>query len=268
MERLCRVWSVTPMLNTFDSRWPGPVGVDVSAHQRDIAWKKFADAGVSFAYIKATEGCDWRDPRYKQNVRKATAAGILVGLYHFARPSSRHRDGIKADALAEAEDFATAHTSMFRTWPIGVMPPALDIEWGGAKGVSRYEATLWCETFLAELWGLTGIRPIVYSGPAFTQYKLDEGERGGELDLAEYPLWQADYSRRWRQRPRREMPNWPWLIWQHSGEWPRPDGRGKVDANRFRGSMEDLKMFAGLGHETGVSWLDKMQSALVRMLVR
>ena len=38
-------------------------GIDVSHHQGEIDWAKVAGAGVRFAYLKATEGRDLRDPR-------------------------------------------------------------------------------------------------------------------------------------------------------------------------------------------------------------
>jgi len=33
-----------------------PKGIDVSSNQGSINWKSVADKGISFAYIKATEG--------------------------------------------------------------------------------------------------------------------------------------------------------------------------------------------------------------------
>ena len=33
-----------------------PKGIDVSSNQGSINWKNVADKGISFAYIKATEG--------------------------------------------------------------------------------------------------------------------------------------------------------------------------------------------------------------------
>ena len=42
-------------------------GVDVSAYQGDVDWKALARQGVSFAFIKATEGSGSQDPNFQQN---------------------------------------------------------------------------------------------------------------------------------------------------------------------------------------------------------
>jgi len=37
-------------------RVTGPLGIDVSSHQPSVNWAAVAANGISFAYIKATEG--------------------------------------------------------------------------------------------------------------------------------------------------------------------------------------------------------------------
>ena len=39
-------------------------GIDVSAHQDGIDWRRVADDDITFAYIKATEGGDFTDDRF------------------------------------------------------------------------------------------------------------------------------------------------------------------------------------------------------------
>src|SRR5262249_19644402 len=58
-------------------------GIDVSYWQGDIDWEKVRDAGVSFTYIKATEGGDRIDPKFLENWEGAKRAGIARGAYHF-----------------------------------------------------------------------------------------------------------------------------------------------------------------------------------------
>ena len=62
-------------------------GVDVSWHQGAIDWRALAADNVAFAYIKATEGGDWADPRFAENWRGATAAGHRPGGPN--RPSTK-----------------------------------------------------------------------------------------------------------------------------------------------------------------------------------
>ncbi|RYH05608.1 MAG: hypothetical protein EON57_07475, partial [Alphaproteobacteria bacterium] len=58
-------------------------GIDVSKYQGDIDWDTARKGGVSFAYLKATEGGDRVDQRFAENWRAARAAGMPRGAYHF-----------------------------------------------------------------------------------------------------------------------------------------------------------------------------------------
>ena len=65
-----------------------PKGVDVAAHQHPggtpIDWSKVRSDGQSFAFVKATEGGDWVNPHYVQDIQAANAAGLKTGAYHYA----------------------------------------------------------------------------------------------------------------------------------------------------------------------------------------
>src|SRR5438128_688135 len=59
-------------------------GIDVSHYQGRIDWKTVASAEhIRFAYIKATEGASSVDKQFSGNWRKARAAGLQVGAYHY-----------------------------------------------------------------------------------------------------------------------------------------------------------------------------------------
>lgn len=56
-------------------------GVDVSGYQA-VA---FPTAGLAFAFVKATEGTSYVNPRYSGQLAHARAAKLVVGHYHFGR---------------------------------------------------------------------------------------------------------------------------------------------------------------------------------------
>ncbi|MCX3058406.1 GH25 family lysozyme [Streptomyces beihaiensis] len=56
-------------------------GVDVSAHQ-----SSFGTEGRSFAFVKATEGHTYVNPRQTEQAKLARDAGLVVGFYHFLWP--------------------------------------------------------------------------------------------------------------------------------------------------------------------------------------
>ncbi len=57
-------------------------GVDVSNDQGEIAWPNVEADNVDFAYVKATEGGELRDPRFAENWNGASRAGLRRGAYH------------------------------------------------------------------------------------------------------------------------------------------------------------------------------------------
>ena len=61
-------------------------GIDVSKYQGQIRWQAVATTGVRFAILRATLGNHYRDEKYARNLAQATANGIAVGAYHFAKP--------------------------------------------------------------------------------------------------------------------------------------------------------------------------------------
>jgi lysozyme len=48
-----------------------------------IHWEILRHQGVDFAYIKASEGGDFRDKKFTANWDAAAHAGIRRGAYHF-----------------------------------------------------------------------------------------------------------------------------------------------------------------------------------------
>ncbi|WP_030349047.1 glycoside hydrolase family 25 protein [Streptomyces sp. NRRL S-1022] len=67
-------------------------GIDVSVFQSS----SYGTDGLSFAFIKATEGRSYVNPRLTAQTKTARDAGLVVGFYHFLWPG---------DLTAQAEYF-------------------------------------------------------------------------------------------------------------------------------------------------------------------
>ncbi|QTE01022.1 glycoside hydrolase family 25 protein [Streptomyces cyanogenus] len=67
-------------------------GIDVSAFQSS----SYETDGLSFAFVKATEGRSYVNPRLTAQTKTARDAGLVVGFYHFLWPG---------DLTAQAEYF-------------------------------------------------------------------------------------------------------------------------------------------------------------------
>ena len=164
------------------------LGIDVSSHQKTINWGDVADSGVSFAYIKATEGSGYTDPNFAANWEGAWKAGITPGAYHYFTLCSPGAD--------QARDFLQVAPP-----DSGALPPALDLEFDGAceKRPEAEHANAEVEAFVNAVEKAWGRKLVVYSSKEWRQH---------------YDLPHADGRPDWlfseRQRPAQE----DWAVWQ------------------------------------------------------
>src|SRR5689334_6073181 len=74
-------------------------GIDVSAAAGTVNWTSVYNAGIRYAYIKATEGASTRDPNFNTYYPAAYYAGVIRGAYHLAKPNASG-GAAQADFLA------------------------------------------------------------------------------------------------------------------------------------------------------------------------
>jgi lysozyme len=189
-------------------------GIDVSHHQGPIDWIAVRNSGISFAFVKASEGLSCTDPMFRTNWANAHNAGILRGAYHFFRPGS--------DPQQQAAHFL----AQLGTDP-GELPPVLDIEL--LDGVAPAEVIARAGTCLHSITSAL-IAPILYTGTSFWRDTLKNS-----ASLAKYPLWIAHYTH--ALSPTVPRPWSTWTFWQHSQEGRIPGIAGNVDLNRCNGEM-------------------------------
>lgn len=195
-------------------------GIDVSHYQGTVAWPAVSQAGVTFAFAKATDGLTWTDPQFAVNWPQMKAAGILRGAYHFFEPAD--------DAAAQAQFFLQT----VQLAP-GDLPPALDVETAGSGGT----AALWqgVETWLQTVAAATGVQPFLYMDPTFAN------EYQAPASLAGYPLWIAEYGVAEPTLPQ----GWSaWRIWQSSESGTVAGITGPVDLDVLNGPLANLAALA------------------------
>lgn len=161
------------------------LGVDVSHYQgangiSQTSWNQMFGEAKRFTYIKATEGLTGSDDAaMANNVAGATAAGMLVGVYHYAHPENRPTTN---GAMQEADHFLTYAGSAIGP---GRLRPVLDLE-GSSATLSTTALTDWVIAFHDRVVAQrgAGAAPIVYTSRSFAQGELDSR-------VAEYDLWLA-----------------------------------------------------------------------------
>jgi GH25 family lysozyme M1 (1,4-beta-N-acetylmuramidase) len=197
-------------------------GIDVSHWQGTIDWAKVAGAGKRFAIIKATDSTDYVDPMYATNHAQAKANGIWTGAYHFARP-----DATANDAAIEAAWFV-AHANL----GAGDLIPALDLEVSGGLSITGLQA--WVMAFVGEVTAQTGVRPMIYTSPAF--WKKYMGDTTALADAGYKTLWVAHWG---VSAPTVPANNWGgngWTFWQYTSDGTVPGITGRVDLDRYNGT--------------------------------
>ena len=205
----------------YPSRVEFPVrGIDVSRYQGVIDWDAVAASGVAFAFVKATEGTDLRDPRFEDNWTGAARANLRRGAYHFFT--------FCTSGEAQAENF-TAVVPVDET----ALPPAVDVEFAGncRRWTSLAGIRSELVVFLAILERTYGRRPIVYFTSQSHRRVLDG-------HVAGYPTW----ARNLFGRPPSRFGEWRFWQYAHNGRVAGIDGL--VDLNVFRGTPEQLASLA------------------------
>jgi GH25 family lysozyme M1 (1,4-beta-N-acetylmuramidase) len=201
-------------------------GLDVSRWNPVSSWPRVAAAGYGFAFVKATEGTRITDPLYTRYRAGASAVGLRVGAYHFARPAGRTRAAQLADARAEAAHFAAVARPH-----AGDLFPVLDLEKTGGLGSTALIA--WTSAWLQAVEQRLQVQPLIYSSPRFWQTAMADTTDFGD---GGYPLWVA----RWTRAPLPALPglDWAdfgWTFWQWTSCGRVPGIRGCVDLDRFGG---------------------------------
>jgi lysozyme len=196
-------------------------GPDVSSWQHPngtgINWGQVRASGMSFAFVKATEGPSgyYQNPYFYSDWAGVRAVGMVRGAYHFARP--------QYSATNQANFFISVIGASSQP---GDLPPALDLEDTG--GLSPTDLGYWTQTFLTTVKSLTGRTPIIYSYPYFWRTNM-----ANTTAFAGYPLWLADWTGR-------SGPNYPlpggwgsFTFWQFTSQAKVPGISGNVDMSNF-----------------------------------
>ncbi len=192
-------------------------GVDVSKYQGEVNWRGLKSRGVSFAFIKATEGGDHTDENFTKYWRAARRAGIPRGAYHFYYfCTSAHKQAVWFINHVPRDSKS--------------LPPVLDAEWNHRSKTCKkrpppYKIRSEFRIFLRLLERHYGKKPIIYTSPDFYEDNLKGAFR-------DHTFWLRSVT----AHPARKYPRRAWKFWQYSGTGKIPGHKGKIDLNAFNGS--------------------------------
>jgi len=211
-------------------------GIDLSSWNGAVDFKKVADAGIKYAWVKVTEGQTHINREWARKFKEARDNGIIVGGYHFGRSDHNVYDNPQYDAEKEAEHFLSAMENVGIC--SGDLVPALDVE-KGMKTDDQYNVE-WCLKWLevVEKQLSCNVKPIVYTAKWAWDLFLRKANKEDLQKLTQYPIWWASYNK--GVEPKRNVCGWKeWDVWQHGSDGAVSGIRGKVDVNWLAGGQLD-----------------------------
>lgn len=197
-------------------------GIDVSKWNGDVDWTSVRKSGVSFVFIKATEGKDRIDPRFDEYWRAAAAAGLAHAPYHFYYFCSTADE--QADWFIRNVPKASMH-----------LPPVLDVEWNPSSKTCTLRpdaVTVRAEMkrFMDRIEAYYGKRPIIYTSVDFHRDNL-----AGYFQ--DYHFWVRSVAK----HPQDIYADRRWAFWQYTSTGVVPGIRGQTDINVFAGTEQNWK---------------------------
>lgn len=185
-------------------------GIDVSKHQGTINWGELKNQPkIKFVYIKATEGSDYVDPKYKENLHNARKHGFKVGSYHFL--------STRSSAITQFQNFINNVKREEQD-----LIPVIDVE--RLKPWSAQQLRDSLKVFADLLEDYYGCKPLIYTSEKFFTTHLGRA-------FADYPLFIAKYNT--------TQPNigYKWIMWQFADNGLFKNivkgNYGEVDLSRF-----------------------------------
>jgi len=218
--------------------------IDVSHHQgKNVNFAAMQKQNVRCAYVKATQGTRFKDPRFAENwvalSNLPKSPKVYRGAYHF----------LSADANPETQ--ASNYLRLVGNhggFKGDDLPPVVDLEWdiGTPGGADRWlkhspekiiQSTI---SWLKIVEASTGKKPMIYTARSWWRAAIGSEDKIRAFDG--YKIWIADYS---RSAAALEIPKTPanadWHLWQFTDRARFVDGVDhRVDANIYKGTEADF----------------------------
>ena len=192
-------------------------GVDVSAYQGKIDWKKVKASGIDFAIIRLgyrgyESGKLVEDDYAKANLKGAAEAGLKVGAYFFSQALNIRETDEEINFILKILGDTKLEMPLVLDWEI----PA------DTARTRKMDATTLTDIqrhFCGQVRD-KGYQPMIY-------FNWHQSEHLYTLhDLEEYPFWLALYQDRM---------TYPWKVemWQYTDKGKVPGIQGNVDLNVY-----------------------------------
>ena len=189
-------------------------GIDISHYQGEIEWDQVRGQGISFIYMKATQGDSLVDEEFSDNWASAAGQGVARGaylFYDFCKPAAAQAKNFIQNVPADPE----------------ALPPAVDFE------IAPHCATLPSKKAFGKIYAALkkkleqayGKAPILYM-PYSLYAKYLKGAKSSAA------IWIRDVGR--------PPQTGDWALWQYADRGTVGGIAGEVDLDVLNGGPEAL----------------------------
>lgn len=200
-----------------DGAYRTALGIDVSAHQKEIDWNLVASSGVEFVMIRlgfrgyGAEGTMNLDQYFEKNLAGAKAAGLKVGVYFFSQAITVE------EALEEAAFVLENLGGAALDYPVVYDWEAITTAKARTDGLDTDTLTD-CAIAFCDAVSYAGYTPMIYYNlpVGYTRYDLSR--------LTSYDVWFAQYAAK-------PTMYYDYRIWQYTDSGRIPGIETKVDMN-------------------------------------
>ncbi len=195
-------------------------GIDVSAWQGQIDWKKVADYGMDFVMLRITEAGNVTDKYFEKNYKECQKYNIPVGVYKYSY----------AMTIAEIQSEARKVVSVLKGRKLQY-PVWLDLEYNSQRSLGAESIHKMAEAFR---------KIIVAAGYKFGIYcNVDWYMNVICSHLKKYDFWIARYPANDNGTLQERLRPDFGVGWQHSSKAKIPGISGTVDRNVFYKNYRD-----------------------------
>lgn len=184
-----------------DGRQVSFVGADISKYNDYVDFVKLKKAGVNFVMLRVGSrgygtGQLMLDDYYTENIKRATDAGLEVGLYFFSQAITEE------EAIEEAKMVIDNIGEYAVTYPIAFDMELIANDTARIDNLTRDERTKIAKAFL-ETIEAAGYKPMLYGNKEWLIKKVDLSK------LTDYDVWLSQTG---------DLPDYPYKfsMWQYT----------------------------------------------------
>lgn len=186
-----------------DGKQTSYVGVDISKYQDYVDFAKVKKAGIDFVMLRVGArgygtGQLMLDEYFTENIKRATDAGLEVGVYFFSQAIT------KEEAVEEANMVIQNLGEYKITYPVAYDMELIDNDTARTDILTKAEKTEMAKTFL-ETIAAAGFKTMIYGDKEWLIKEIDMSK------LTAYDVWLSQAT---------DIPDYPYkfTMWQYQFE--------------------------------------------------